>query len=130
MGLVTGKFTSTPPFPLSRPYLERQKHQGESFQLQHEGKLPDNTFWNYLRWRRSLNERRFDHYHPRIAPMLSKDLLARIVRPPVPERPVVSLPPLEHPIPPIAIVPEPSSFVGLAAIAVFVLTRKRNGKKV
>jgi hypothetical protein len=68
------------------------------------GLLPDNPLVEYLRWRRSLNPARFDHWHPRIGPMLATDVRVReslcthlepqVVVPPrtVPNRPVTHAP--------------------------------------
>jgi len=41
------------------------------------GLLPDTPFYNYMRWRRSLNPARFDHYHPNLGPALAEDALLR-----------------------------------------------------
>jgi hypothetical protein len=41
------------------------------------GLLPDTPFFNYFRWRRSLDPARFDHYHPNLGPLLAQDQLTR-----------------------------------------------------
>ena len=45
--------------------------------IQLHGALPNTPFMNYLRWRRSLNAARFDHYHPLIGPLLGEDAGSR-----------------------------------------------------
>lgn len=54
--------------------------------IQLHGSLPQTPFMNYLRWRRSLNHARFDHYHPLIGPLLGEDaaVRAKSVIPPPP----------------------------------------------
>jgi hypothetical protein len=41
------------------------------------GILPLTPFYNYLRWRRSLNPARFDHFHPQLGLQLAEDQLLR-----------------------------------------------------
>jgi MYXO-CTERM domain-containing protein len=84
------------------------------------GLLPDTPLVEYLRWRRSLDPARFDHYHPNVGPMLAEDALTRmsllnpppnlgqVVNPPGTPPPPVPVPPLP-PNPPDAKVSEPSS---------------------
>jgi hypothetical protein len=93
------------------------------------GLLPDVPLVAYLHWRRSLDPTRFDFFHPRIGPLLERDLLlressistastplAQLVPPPVPSLPPA--PPQPHPFvpgpplpptPPCPHTPEPSS---------------------
>lgn len=102
------------------------------------GLLPLNSYYNYLRWRRSLAPKRFDHYHPNIGPLLAKDAEIRAQTPycPPPEAQTLAgfpspppianegaphdpggspnPPPLGPPSPQNLPVPEPSSIVLLA----------------
>ena len=48
------------------------------------GLLPNTPFINYLRWRRSLDPARFDHYHPQWAQQLQNDANLRANLPPTP----------------------------------------------
>jgi len=48
------------------------------------GVLPNTPFINYLRWRRSLDPARFDHYHPQWAKQLATDASIRAGLPPTP----------------------------------------------
>ncbi|HWE40375.1 MAG TPA: PEP-CTERM sorting domain-containing protein [Isosphaeraceae bacterium] len=48
------------------------------------GLLPETPYINYLRWRRSLNPPRFDHYHPQIGHLLATDQTLRAAMPPGP----------------------------------------------
>lgn len=57
------------------------------------GLLPNTPFINYLRWRRSLNPARFDHYHPQWASALGNDSALRARIPPTPPSSVVQNPP-------------------------------------
>jgi len=111
-----------PPFPLKKPYLEQQKREGMQFQKTHDGLLPQNEFWNYLRWRRSLNSDRFDHYHPGISCMMKIDNAKRE------NLPITKTFCLERPIPPIA-TPEPSSVVAASIGIAFVLMRSTSWRK-
>jgi hypothetical protein len=42
-----------------------------------DGTLPDSAYVDYLRWRRSLNPRQFDAYHPCLWRPLVKDQVIR-----------------------------------------------------
>jgi hypothetical protein len=86
-----------------------------SLRLQSNGLLPDTSFVSYLRWRRSLNPRRFDANHPNIAQLIIRD---EANRPPI--TPTVVRPPTINPRPqPLEPpkVPEPS---GIAVAGVLV----------
>jgi hypothetical protein len=41
------------------------------------GLLPNTPFFNYYRWRRSLDPARFDFYHPNLGPLLAEDQKVR-----------------------------------------------------
>lgn len=108
------------------------------------GLLPTSPAWNYLRFRRSLDPARFDHYHPQIGPLLDVDQQVRhqLDNPPQPQ--VLNPPPSDTgnsggggtpptnppstpPLPPS--VPEPASVVlfltGLTVITWFVVSHER-----
>lgn len=70
------------------------------------GQLPDTQLWHFLEWRRSLNEIRFDHYHPEFTKLFKL------------EKPVPIIP---TPITPNS-VPEPNSLV-LMIIGLFILKK-------
>ncbi|GAC1347143.1 MAG: hypothetical protein NVSMB14_09950 [Isosphaeraceae bacterium] len=57
------------------------------------GLLPNTPFINYLRWRRSLNPARFDHYHPQWASALQNDSNLRASLPPAPPSSTLQGPP-------------------------------------
>jgi hypothetical protein len=152
MGLILSHSESTGGLvePHFSPQLNaREYHLGKEFAAAHDGLLPSDNFWSYLRARHELNPTRFDHYHPHIAGMLDRDEYVRshesqpilpvalghptvaIVPPPV-----VIPPPLKPSVPPpgggssgggpgISSVPEPSTLVLLAtaliAVALFHL---------
>jgi hypothetical protein len=86
--------------------------------LQADGTLPETSFVQYLRWRRSLSPRRFDSFHPNLSSMLIRDQAVRpSVIPPIP--PVVTPPTTTNPRPQPLLppqVPEPSSVLVLAAL--------------
>lgn len=98
-----------PPFPLKKAYLEQQKREGMEFQQSHDGVLPSNDFWNYLRWRRELNPKRFDHYHPGISCMMRSDYAKRHE-----DKTEIGSSCHEVPYPPISHAPEPSTMVSFA----------------
>lgn len=43
---------------------------GQQFAATHGGQLPDTPMWRMLEFRHSLNERRFDYYHPNVGRIL------------------------------------------------------------
>jgi hypothetical protein len=116
------------------------------------GLLPLNSYYNYLRWRRSLAPKRFDHYHPNIGPLLAKDAEIRANMPYCPPPAAQTLagspspppianegephdpggspksPPLGTPLPQNLSVPEPASIVlltlGLSYPARLLLRRR------
>ena len=57
------------------------------------GLLPNTPFINYLRWRRSLDPARFDHYHPQWASALGNDANLRAGLPPAPPSSTLQGPP-------------------------------------
>ncbi len=69
------------------------------------GNLPDSPFVDYLRWRRSLNPSRFDHYHPGLGSLLEEGNVSVTVDPPV-------VPPIKPEV------PEPSTWLLGAVLAV------------
>jgi hypothetical protein len=113
-----------PPFPLKKAYLEQQKREGMEFQHSHDGLLPSNTFWDYLRWRRDLNPKRFDYYHPGIACMMRIDHAKRTN-----DDTATKTTCHEIPRPPIA-TPEPSTSGMLAfGLIVSIVFATKEGKK-
>ena len=109
-----------------------QLKMGRDYANAHDGDLPTNDFWNYLRDRRDINEARFDHWHPVVGRMLRREEDS----PPLPPLPPVCMPwspppgvpCVEMPEPPphhVVETPEPSSLVvALAMIFGAILTRR------
>lgn len=120
---------------------------GQQYAAAHGGELPNTPLWRMLEFRHSLNEKRFDHYHPNVGrileqagkptapPVTSEGALPAwrsIMRGPTSEPPIVPTFPLTPPIPsygppsgpdggpPVgpAAVPEPSAVVMLAVAMV------------
>jgi hypothetical protein len=95
-----------------------------------EGPEADGTLLGYLQRRRELNPERFDHYHPRIGPMLAGQAISVpvVVAPPIPTPtlpPVTVADPIQVPtLTPIGTprgpleqtVPEPSAVVMTLAL--------------
>jgi hypothetical protein len=57
----------------------RELKIGQEYAAAHDGLLPDDPFWDNLRYRHTINAARFDHYHPRIAGMLDRDAAVRLL---------------------------------------------------
>ncbi|QDV37992.1 PEP-CTERM sorting domain-containing protein [Tautonia plasticadhaerens] len=106
------------------------------------GLLPESATIDYLRFRRGLNQARFDRVHPFIGPILERDRIVR-TQVPIPLPPVVpeipTIPPVTPQIPegpilgggkpsPQVPVPEPSTlavWVALGLGGAFALQRRR-----
>jgi hypothetical protein len=143
-----------PPFPLTASFLNAELHSASIYRSEHGGLLPNNEFWRYLEARWAANPGRFDHWHPRISPLIAADYRLRhepqtitppiIVPttdpPPVEILPLVNPPPSETPPPgggdppppPInsgGATPEPSSWIllGTSVVAAFLVSKFRRG---
>ncbi len=118
-------FLKTPPAILEHAAQER--HEAKVYREHHGGLLPDNSYWDYLRYRWSLNPIRFDHWHPIMGRWIDKDWHLRHDRHHVPPPPECheSCPPPPPPVCHQSMVPEPSTFILLAIglIVVAALTR-------
>jgi hypothetical protein len=92
------------------------------------GLLPQTAFVRYLQWRRSLNPRRFDLYHPRMGPLIGRDQIIRNTITPQVITPPKTNPqpqPLEPPK-----VPEPSSLaIAGCLVAAAWAGRRRRGSR-
>lgn len=81
-----------------------------------DGRLPDCAFVDYLQWRRSLNPARFDRIHPRLGPLLDRDVIVRVRTPPETGGGTTT-----PPTPPVTVNPEvpepPSASVALLLLA-------------
>jgi hypothetical protein len=51
-------------------YLHHKLVTGGQYAAAHDGPLPEDRFWDYLRDRRDLNEARFDRWHPVVGRLL------------------------------------------------------------
>jgi hypothetical protein len=111
------------------------------------GLLAPTAYHRYLKFRRSLNPRRFDHYHPVLGPLLAEDNRLRLVAncpefPPQFLIPPIAPPPgsqNEHghgnpppPPPPVTPVPEPAGLtlflIGAASAGLQRLVGRRRGR--
>ncbi len=99
------------------------------------GLLPDSPLVEYLHWRRALNPRRFDRLHPKLAPLLTQDMLNRLPPdfPSLPALPSLPTDPdLFDPTRPITQVPIPEPgtlMIALILASSFVWMRRRNERK-
>lgn len=90
------------------------------------GQLIDTPFVDYLDWRRSLNPRRFDHYHPFIGPALGNLIPPTNLTTPIPPPSSISSAgePSVNPAPQIG-TPEPGSLaMSLTLIGAGILWRR------
>ncbi len=88
-------------------FFHEQFHFAKIYREHHDGELPHNIFWDYLRVKHDLHPRRFDFYHPIVGHWIEKE-----------------------PKPPIHIgsIPEPSTIIlslGLVIICILKLLVKK-----
>jgi hypothetical protein len=89
-------------------YLHHKLVTGKQFARTHEGLLPDDRFWDYLRDRRDLSEARFDRNHLVVGRLLriEEQTLTRVPPAPLTPGPTPLLPPGFPGLPPLGI-PQP-----------------------
>lgn len=56
-----------------KEFFQLQFHFGKQYRLHHDGLLPHNVFWDYLRVKHNLHHKRFDHYHPIVGRWFDKE---------------------------------------------------------
>lgn len=86
--------------------------EGQAYQAQNGGQLPDTPMWRMLEFRYSVNAARFTYFHPNIGRMIEQKLtppapVTPVDPPPVDPPPLTPPVPLEPPVDPPPITPPP-----------------------
>jgi hypothetical protein len=91
-----------------KEFFIKQFEFAAHYRMKHDNNLPHTLFWTYVEFKRDLNIKRFDHYHPVIGEWISE----------------VPLPPPPPPPPPI---PEPYSalLISIGIVGIFLYKRKK-----
>lgn len=138
MGLLKAEHRlPPPPFKLDRDALAGVAARWDAYADANDGALPQTRVRDYLKARRDLAPKRFDFYHREIGRLLRNEA------DPLPDTPILPVPPITcPPLPPLPVpcdghtevpppyvpaapVPEPSTLgIALGMIAIFVVGRK------
>lgn len=118
-----------------RVHVQRPPNLFQMLRADENGLLPDTPLVEYLHWRRSLNPSRFDRYHPKLAPLLTRTMLTQLP-PDTPTLPTLPALPGDpdgfdptRPIPQVPI-PEPGTLmIALVLAGSFAWMRRRSERK-